>query len=180
METKLAPLTRPTGRVRTPIQVRKIGHVVYRVTNIERSTRFWTEVLGFSVSDTNELGMVFLRCAGDHHTIALRPVDPAAHLPEPKDKRTLGVDHFAMEINSMDDLLKARAFLKQQGVEIMYEGRRGPGCNPGIEFYDPDGYLLELYTDMEQVGWDGRSRPSALWSRATSLEDAIAHPIRDE
>src|ERR1700730_17411705 len=99
--------------MRTPIHVRKIGHVVYRVTNIERSTRFWTDIMGFKVSDTNELGMVFLRCAGDHHTIALRPVDPDTQLPDAKGKGTPGVDHFAMEFNSVDDLLRAREFLRE-------------------------------------------------------------------
>jgi catechol 2,3-dioxygenase-like lactoylglutathione lyase family enzyme len=163
--------------MRTPIHVRKIGHVVYRVTDIARSTRFWTDIMGFKVSDTNEHGMVFLRCAGDHHSVALRPVDPEAQLPDAKGGGTLGVDHFAMELNSMDDLLRARQFLREQGVEIMYEGRRGPGCNPGVEFYDPDGYLLELYADMEQVGWDGRTRPAQFWRRANTLEEAIANPV---
>ena len=67
----------------TPIKVRKLGHVVYTVTDIERTTRFWTDIMGFSVSDRNERGMVFLRNGSDHHTIALVPAHrgpgPMAH-----------------------------------------------------------------------------------------------------
>jgi catechol-2,3-dioxygenase len=57
----------------TPIKIKKIGHVVLSVGDIERSTKFWTEIMGFKVSDRNETGMVFFRNATDHHTIALVP-----------------------------------------------------------------------------------------------------------
>ena len=45
----------------TPVKVKKLGHVVFTVSEIERTTRFWTEIMGFQVSDRNERGMVFLR-----------------------------------------------------------------------------------------------------------------------
>ena len=35
----------------TPFSVRKIGHAVVFVSDLERSKRFYTEVLGFQVSD---------------------------------------------------------------------------------------------------------------------------------
>ena len=57
----------------TPIKVKKIGHVVFNVSDLERSTKFWTEIMGFQVSDVNERGMVFLRNAADHHAVALFP-----------------------------------------------------------------------------------------------------------
>jgi catechol 2,3-dioxygenase-like lactoylglutathione lyase family enzyme len=43
---------------KTPIKVKKIGHVVFNVSDIERSTKFWTEIMGFKVSDRNERGPV--------------------------------------------------------------------------------------------------------------------------
>ncbi|MGH7347045.1 MAG: VOC family protein, partial [Candidatus Rokuibacteriota bacterium] len=62
----------------TPIRAKKLGHVVLTVSDVERSTRFWTEIMGFQVSDRNEIGMVFLRNASDHHTIALAPAKAGA------------------------------------------------------------------------------------------------------
>ena len=174
------PANAETGQAQTPIKVRKIGHVVYRVSDPERTTRFWTDIMGFKVSDRNEQGMVFLRNAADHHTIALVPAQPDAVLANTNDKGHLGLHHFAMEVGSVDELFRIREFLKQKGVTITYEGRRGPGCNPGIEFLDPDGYPMELYADMEQIGWSGKSRPSHLWRRADSLEDVLANPIPAE
>ena len=158
----------------TPIRVKKIGHIVYTVSDIERSVKFWTEIMGFKVSDTNERGMVFLRCQTDHHTIGLASLGPDAKRPG---KDALGTQHFAMEVASVDELFKAREFVKSKGLEIVAEGRRGPGSNIEIHFLDPDGYDVELYADMEQVGWDGHTRPAEYWRRASSLEEAIANPV---
>jgi catechol 2,3-dioxygenase-like lactoylglutathione lyase family enzyme len=57
-------------------QLRKLGHVVLNVTDIERSVRFYTEVLGLAISDRYPDsmvpgGMVFMRCNADHHGVAL-------------------------------------------------------------------------------------------------------------
>jgi catechol 2,3-dioxygenase-like lactoylglutathione lyase family enzyme len=158
----------------TPIAVRKLGHLVYEVSDIERSTRFWTEILGFTVSDVNERGMVFLRSGGDHHSIALVPTAKGAR-PDPA--AGLQFHHLAMEVGSVEELFAARAFLRERRIPVSYEGRRGPGGNTGVEFEDPDGFTFEIYADMDQVAEDGRSRPAEQFRRATSLEAAVAEPL---
>ena len=158
----------------TPVRVTKLGHVVFTVSDIERSTAFWTEIMGFQVSDRNEIGMVFLRHASDHHTIALAP---AKHAGEPRQEGELGFHHCALEVATVSELFKIRDFLRARGVPIVYEGRRGPGGNPGIEFKDPDGLNIEIYSSMDQIGSDGRSRPAEEWRRAKTLEEAVANPL---
>ena len=71
-------------RMATPIKTHKVSHVVFNVSDIERSIRFYTEILGFKLSDRNSRGMAFLRHATDHHTIAFAPA-PAGATPPPKD-----------------------------------------------------------------------------------------------
>lgn len=160
----------------TPIKIRKLGHVVYEVSDVGRSTRFWTEIMGFHVSDRNENGMVFLHCAGDHHTIALVPA-PGKAKPARDAQGTLQIHHWAMEVGSMEELFAARAFLQSHGIALSYEGRRGPGGNPGIEFRDPDGYVIEIYCGMDQLAVSGKSRPAEQWRRAHSLEEARDNPL---
>ena len=158
----------------TPVKVTKLGHVVFTVSDIERTTKFWTEIMGFQVSDRNEHGMVFLRNGSDHHTIALVPGKTPAELPK---EGQAGFHHCALEVGSVSELLKIRGFLRARGVKVIYEGRRGPGCNPGVEFVDPDGFNIELYASMDQIGWEGKSRPASQWLRAKTLEEALANPV---
>jgi catechol 2,3-dioxygenase len=141
----------------TPFAVRKIGHAVVFVSDIERSKRFYTEVLGFKISDVYPGsmmpgGMVFLRCNGDHHCLAL-----------------------------VGEVFRARDHLKQHGAKLTFEGRRRAGCQVAVEFLDPDGHHLELYWSVDQIGSDGRARPPEEWRQTASLEDAvrIAPPGQD-
>ena len=158
----------------TPVKVRKLGHVVFTVSDIARSTRFWTDIMGFQVSDRNERGMVFLRNASDHHTIALVPAETPR---EVRSEGQPGFHHCALEVESVSELFEIRDFLRAHEVPIVYEGRRGPGGNPGIEFKDPDGFNIELYASMDQIGADGKSRPAEQWRRAKTLEEAVTNPL---
>jgi len=161
------------GQQTTPVQVKKLGHVVFNVSDIERTTKFWTEIMGFHVSDRNERGMVFLRNASDHHTIGLAK----ARENELPKAGHVGFSHCALEVESVAELFKIREFLRAKGVKIKYEGRKGPGCNTGVEFLDPDGFTIELYAVMDQIGWDGKSRPADEWRRAKTLEEAVENPV---
>jgi len=66
---KLKSMTSPKGM---DFHIQKLGHIVLQVSDLEKSTAFYTQVLGFKVSDVypEEMmpgGMVFLRCNTDHH-----------------------------------------------------------------------------------------------------------------
>jgi catechol 2,3-dioxygenase len=161
---------------RSPVQIRKLGHVVLRVRDVERSTKFYTEILNFRVSDVNEQGMVFFNACGDHHTVAIMAA-PAGEEAQHPAKDQLGLSHFAMEVANLDELFEIREFLKRKGVRITFEGRKGAGSNVGVEFQDPDGYQLELYCAMDQMGRDNRARPASQWNRVKSLEEARDQPL---
>ena len=161
---------------RSPISVKKLAHVVYEVTDVPRSTKFWTDVMGFTVSEStvnkkNE-AMTFLRHGSDHHAIGLVEAKGKGRLPMQSD--VLQTHHWAYEVDSLDMLFAARDYLREHQIPIQYEGRRGPGCNIGIEFEDPDGYVIEIYVNMDQIGPDGKLRPVEQFRRAFTLEDAVA------
>ena len=157
-----------------PFRLAKLGHVVIRVRDMKRAVAFYTGVLGMRVSDVYpetmmKGGMVFLRCNTDHHCLAL-----IGGLEG--DSSARGMHHFAFEVATLGEVLRAREHLRKAGVKIDFEGRRRAGCQIAVEFRDPDDHHLEIYCFLDQVGSDGRVRPPEEWREETSLEDAIAHP----
>jgi catechol 2,3-dioxygenase-like lactoylglutathione lyase family enzyme len=156
-----------------PFAVRKLGHVVLRVKDLARSVEFYTQVLGFRVSDVYpesmmKGGMVLLRCNADHHCLAL-----VGGMQEDASAREL--HHVAFELATLEELLRAREHLRKHGVKIDFEGRRRAGCQVAVEFRDPDHHSLELFWGLDQVGSDGRVRPPEEWREEATLEAAIAH-----
>ena len=158
-------------RAGRPFQLTKIGHVVLMTSDLERSVRFYTGVLGFRVSDvypeTMMKGrMVFMRCAADHHGVALVGAAPGA---SPQHE----LHHMAFEVATLDEVFHARDWLKANGVKVEFEGRRRAGCQVAVEFRDPDGHWLEIYWGLDQVGPDGKVRPPEEWRECFTLEEAV-------
>src|SRR4030095_11127057 len=104
---KLKSMTSPNGM---DFHIRKVGHVVLQVSDLERSTEFYTRVLGFRVSDVypDEMmpgGMVFLRCHTDHHCLALVGGGDGKN-----SNREL--HHLAFEVATLAEVIRARDRLR--------------------------------------------------------------------
>jgi len=168
---KLKAMVPPAG---LPFGFRRLGHVVLNVQDLERSTRFYTQVLGFRVSDVYDEsmtagGMVFLRCGTDHHSLALVGSGRAP-------SNRVDLNHVAFEAATLDELFRFRDHLRKHGVKIIVHGRRRAGCQVAVEFFDPDNHHVELYWGLDQVGTDGHVRPREEWREFHSLEEAVDHP----
>jgi catechol 2,3-dioxygenase-like lactoylglutathione lyase family enzyme len=170
-EANLAAIKALKPQKGVPFKITKIGHVVLNVRNIEMSTRFYVEQLGFAVSDVypNAMvpgGMVFMRCSNDHHGVAL--VGSAKN-----ESSRSEMHHMAFEVATLDEVFRARDRLRAAGVTIVYEGRRRAGCQIAVEFLDPDGHHLEIYWGLDQVGHGGYVRPPEEWRQTKTLEQAL-------
>ena len=157
-----------------PFQLRKIGHVVLNVTDIEASVRFYTEVLGLRSATAIRTAWsraAWSSCATTPTTTAWRW--SAARRRSPASS----LNHFAFEVGTLDEVFRARAWLREHGVPIVFEGRRRAGCQVAVEFRDPDGNNLEIYWNIDQVGTTGEVRPPSEWRQARTLEDAVANPV---
>jgi catechol 2,3-dioxygenase len=168
-------MTQPAEQAteKSPVKVRKLGHIVLQVSDVERSVRWYTEVLNFRVSDRQPTGGVFLTGVGDHHTIGLFPSD-GVNAERPA-KGAVRLHHFALEVGSMDELFEIREYLKRRGETIVFEGRRMLGAHTSVEFLDPDGYEVELFCDMDQLAPGQKARPRQE-KRLTTLEMSRDNP----
>jgi catechol 2,3-dioxygenase len=159
----------------TPFDIVKLGHVVLNCSDVERSVRFYTQVLGLEISDVypDDMvpgGMVFMRFNEDHHGVALvgsmKGQSPNVEL-----------NHMAFEVATLDEVIVARNHLRKHGVKIDFEGRRRAGVQIAVEFRDPDGHRLEIFWGLDRVAADGYIRPASEWKLARSLKQAVADPV---
>ncbi len=181
MATKMAPKQMDAAKLKAhdrpkgmPFTITKIGHVVLNCTDLERSTKFYTEVMGMKVSDvyTPDVapgGMVFMRYNADHHGVAL-----VGSMPDKS--KGIELNHVAFEVSTLDEVLRAREHLIKHGVEIAFEGRRRAGAQIAVEFDDPDGHRLEIFWGLDQIGTKAIARPPEEWKWAHTLEEAISDP----
>lgn len=126
------------------IEPLRIGHAVLGVRNLERSTKFYTEILGAKVHKTYpQVKMVFLACGDhDHHELAIAEVGENA--PGPLD-RGVGLFHLAFRLRDWAHLQAAYRELKEKGVTIT--GAVDHNITRSVYFLDPDGNQLEVYCD---------------------------------
>src|SRR4051812_36272172 len=72
----------------------RIGHVHLKVADLERSLKFYRDVLGFEVTQRYGTQAVFLSAGGYHHHIGLNTWESAGGSPPPPG--TTGLFHVAI------------------------------------------------------------------------------------
>jgi catechol 2,3-dioxygenase-like lactoylglutathione lyase family enzyme len=117
----------------------KISHVVLNSVDADGQMPFFIDVLGFTRSDSTHL-MEFLRCCSDHHSIAIvRGSGPS-------------LNHVAYEVPNIDGLMRGTGRLKRNGFDIEWGvGRHGPGNNVFSYFIEPNGFVAEYTTELDQI-----------------------------
>ncbi len=123
--------------------LKKAEHIGINVSNMERSLKFYTEVLGLKVRSrvrlSEETELAFLPLGTETE---LELVCHATRPPEPK--REGVVNHLAFTV---DDVAAALDHLRRHGVELInQEARTVPALHATIAFfYGPDGEKFELF-----------------------------------
>jgi catechol 2,3-dioxygenase len=132
----------------------KISHVVLNSGDTGEQMNFFIDVLGFKHSDSTRM-MDFVRCCSDHHSIALfRANGPS-------------LNHVAYEVPNIDGLMRGTGRLKRNGFDTEWGvGRHGPGNNVFSYFIEPDGFVAEYTTELDQIDEATHvSQDAAYWEK---------------
>ena len=121
------------------IGIRRLQHLVLWVSNVDRSVRFYQDVLGFEVKRRYP-NAAFMKIAGsdDDHNLGLFE-QPGISRPE---EHTARMYHSAWEVGEITDLVRARLKLAEAGSLV---GQSDHGTSLSLYAKDPDGLEFEIF-----------------------------------
>lgn len=165
-----------------PFKVRRLGHFGLNLRSLEEGVEFYSTLLGFRVTDQLDLStipipelqsalprvkdprLIFTTHGTDHHALALAHTSVGALFGDDPNS-DITVNQITFQLGTLEEVVGAVHFLKSRGVPFRRVGRDMPGSNWHAYVSDPDGHTIELYYGIEQVGWDGKSKPASMYYR---------------
>jgi catechol 2,3-dioxygenase-like lactoylglutathione lyase family enzyme len=148
-------LARETSR--TDARAARTQHVVFQTTELDAMVAFYTEKLGFTVSDRvleedGSLAVCFMRSDDEHHSVAFF-----------RGSRN-ELDHHCYETSGWMDIRDWGDRFAKVRIPIFFgPGRHGPGDNLFFMVNDPDGNKVELSAEIEIVKAD---KPAGVWPQS--------------
>jgi catechol-2,3-dioxygenase len=149
------------------MEVKELGHLVLYVRDLERSRRFYRDVLGWR-EVAGDMPVNFPAAAFSsgrtHHELLLIEVGPnAAAIPA---GRRVGLYHFGLKVGETDDELReALQRLRDAGVPVV--GASDHTVTHSLYIEDPDGNEIELYIDVQPEVW--HDDPAAVFAPIKAL-----------
>ena len=128
------------------IHVLGLDHLVLRVSDASRMTRFYCDVLGCKVErQRQELGLIQLRAGQSLIDLVTIDGELGAKGGAAPGSEGRNMDHFCLRVEPFDPAA-IRARLKAEGIEADPPKRRfgAEGYGDSIYFSDPEGNRIEL------------------------------------
>ena len=160
-----------------PFKIRRLGHFGINAVRMEAALHFYHALLGFRIVDVRpprgkdgetykefgDLNGYFFRYGHDHHAFVLYnhryrgKADKLgrwrAHIP---------VNQITWQCGSLQEVVEGDAWFREQGCNVVRNGRDMPGSNWHTYLMDADAFQNELYYGIEQIGWPLGDRTAGL------------------
>jgi catechol 2,3-dioxygenase-like lactoylglutathione lyase family enzyme len=163
-----------------PFKIRRLGHFGFNLSNMEAGVHFYVDLLGFRISDVMDYSRrakdpaqvaglgdtngYFTRYGTDHHAMVLFPKRVRDALGR-QEQSGITVNQITWQVGSLAEVGNAIKWFNERGIKQQRSGRDMPGSNWHTYLYDSDGQSNEIYYGIEQIGWNGHSKPRAMYDR---------------
>ena len=151
----LALSVNSTGGRRAQLRPQTLQHVALQTPHLEQMVEFYTESLGFDISDWLLRECVWLRCNNNHHTVILT-------------RGKQDIDHIGYSIFDGPEMLKWADYLSHRQTPILWgPGRHGAGHDLFLHLSDAEGVHVELSAELQQYYDSDVTNPPRLWHTRT-------------
>jgi catechol 2,3-dioxygenase-like lactoylglutathione lyase family enzyme len=164
-------------RLERPFRIRRLGHFGVNLEDVAAGMPFYTDLLGFMVSDpinfndrpgfsVAEVGPgtgYFMRHGTDHHSFVIFPARVVRARPgHDKWPHDVTINQITWQVGTLREVVEGGEWLRNKSIPIVRTGRDTPGSNWHAYPLAPGFHTNELYYGIEQVGWDGLSKPMSM------------------
>ena len=176
-----------------PFKIRRLGHFGVNAYKMDEALVFYRDLLGFRITDIRrdmaddregkvpeafrafgDLNGYFFRYGHDHHAFVL--YNHALRKATDRNgfhRDDVTINQITWQVGSLAEVVEGDAWFKRNAEKVTRSGRDMPGSNWHSYLMDPDFHKNEIYYGMEQIGWNGRSKPLDMHDR----EFAKAAPL---
>lgn len=135
--------------IHDPVRPSNLTHVVYSSPDQPATLKFFTDVLGFEVSDQIPGIIAFARCGNVHHNVAIQ-AGPVAY-----------PHHIAFEVDDIDDVVRGGQNMVDADPDrhMWGVGRHAIGSNWYWYLREPGGTFVEYTADIDRISAQELYRP---------------------
>jgi catechol 2,3-dioxygenase-like lactoylglutathione lyase family enzyme len=119
------------------VQVVKLGYAGFNTPDVDAMIAYYTEVIGLTLVERGADGAAYLRSSIDHHAVTLHPASEES------------LRHIGLQLSGDQSLQEAAKQLGEQGIKAEVQSDAEPGVSEILEFPDPEGHLIRLYSQMQ-------------------------------
>ena len=142
-----------------------VGHVKIKVESLERSLKFYQEVLGFDILEQTQSTA---KLTTDGKTSILSLVQPENVIP--KQGRTTGLYHFAILLPERSDLANIVVHFVEKGIRFAASDHL---VSEALYLDDPDGNGIEIYSDRGPSVWKWESNEVAMTTIRFDIQNLL-------
>mgnify|MGYP001943920186 CR=1 FL=1 len=144
-----------------------VNHVAMKVTDLERSLKFYQEIIGFDILERTDR-TANLTTDGKTSILSLKQPEDVIS----KQGRTTGLYHFAILLPKKEDLANIVAHFVENNIRF---GSSDHLVSEALYLYDPDGNQMEIYIDRDSSEWDWNGEEVVMAVDPLDFERLLEH-----
>jgi len=166
-----------------PFKIRRLGHFGINAIKMEEALHFYHALMGFKIVDIRDpfpdgreipdelkpfgdLRGYFFRYSHDHHAFVLYNHRQRGAIDKlGRWRENITVNQITWQVGTLAEVVNGHHWLTDRGSNMIRAGRDMPGSNWHTYLMDADWFQNELYYGIEQIGWDGYSKPWDMHNR---------------